>query len=361
MEKIVLYTVGVFFIFGVLDYILGNKFKLGEYFEEGIKSMGALGLSMIGILSITPLISDFILKYFVPFTIKVGIDPSIISSSFIAIDMGAFNIANNISQSKELIYFSGVLIASILGCTISFTLPLALGIINKKHFPLLCKGILCGVITLPVGLFIGGIMLKIPLSMIIINLAPIIILAIAISIGLYISIDKVITIFTWGGKFIVTIGFIGLGVQGFTSITGIVLVENLLPIEEALTTVGKIAIFLGGAYVMLEIIKKLLNSKLEKIRDKVGINSSSIAALIGSLASAIIIFSTFDELDDKGKVVCSAFSVAGAYVLGGQLGYVATEAKEIVVIYIIVKLLCGIFAVLLALFIMRKEDVKIIN
>ncbi|ATD56368.1 ethanolamine utilization protein EutH [Clostridium chauvoei] len=359
MEKIVLYIVSIFFIIGVLDYILGDRFKLGRYFEEGINNMGPLALSMVGILSVTPIISELILKYIVPITNKIAIDSSIVASSFIAIDMGAFKIAENISSTQEMIYFSGVLIASILGCTISFTLPLALGMIKEKRLPILCKGILCGIVTIPVGLFIGGLMLRIDFKILLINLMPIILLSILVSVGLYIALDKVIRIFTYIGKVIITIGFIGLGLQGFTSISGIVVIKNLLPIGEALTTVGKIAIFLGGAYVMLEIVKRLLGKQLELVKEKIGINSSSIAALIGSLASAIIVFSTFEDLDDRGKVICSAFSVAGAYVLGGQLGYVATEAKEIVLIYIATKLICGVLAIMLAFLITKKNSIVI--
>ena len=49
------------------------------------------------------------------------------------------------------------------------------------------------------------------------------------------------------------------------------------------------------------------------------------------------------------KIICSAFSVGGAYVFGGQLAYVVTEAKEVVFIYIIVKLISGLLAIVLAL------------
>ncbi|MGL5354754.1 MAG: ethanolamine utilization protein EutH, partial [Clostridium sp.] len=154
------------------------------------------------------------------------------------------------------------------------------------------------------------------------------------------------------------IGLIGFILQGFTSITGIKLISGLMPIEEVLTTVGKIAIFLGGAYVMIDVVKRLLYKQLEKLRLKVGLSASSIAALIGSLASAIIIFTTFEELDYRGKVICSAFSVGGAYVLGGQLGYVATEAKEVVLIYMFTKLLCGALAILVALVLVKKEEKK---
>ncbi|MEG2867680.1 MAG: ethanolamine utilization protein EutH [Terrisporobacter sp.] len=356
MEKIVLNIVAIFFIVGIVDYSLGNKFKLGNIFEDGIKNMGSLAISMVGILSITPLITDFIMRYLSPITELVGIDPTIISSSFIAIDMGAYNIAKGLDGSIELTYFSGVLIASILGCTISFTLPLALGIINKKHIEVLSKGVLCGIITLPIGIFIGGILLNLSIGVILINLLPIILLSIIVSLGIYFYPQVTIKLFSFIGKGIVVLGLIGLAIQGFSSITGVILINNLMPIEEALTTVGKIAIFLGGAYVMLEIIKRVLSRPLEKLESKVGLNSWSISALIGSLASAIIVFTTFDKLDYRGKVICSAFSVGGAYVLGGQLGYVATEANEIVLIYIVTKIICGILAIALATVVLKREE-----
>ena len=355
MEKIVLYLVAIFFVVGIIDYILGDKYKLGNVFKEGINNMGSLALSMVGILSITPLLSSLIIGKIAPITESIGIDSTIVSSSFIAIDMGAYNIAKDLGGSLEMTYFSGILIASILGCTISFTLPLALGIINNEHIHTLSMGILCGIITIPFGLFAGGLLLKLPINIIFINLLPIIVLSIIVSIGIYLHTSITIKVFTYIGKSIVILGLIGLAIQGFTSITGIVLVENLMPLEEALTTVGRIGIFLGGAYVMLEIVKKVLYKPLDKLKPHIGLNSWSIAALIGSLASAIIVFTTFDELDYRGKVICSAFSVGGAYVLGGQLAYVATEAREVVIIYIFTKLLCGALAVGLATIMLNKN------
>lgn len=356
MENIVLYLVGTFFVIGIIDYMLGNKFRLGSIFESGINNMGSLAISMVGILSITPIISNLIINNLSGFADKFGIDVTIISSSFIAIDMGAFNLAKDLAQTIEMQYFSGVLIASILGCTISFTLPLALGIIKKEDVKILSKGILCGIITLPIGLFVGGVLLKLPIKIVAINLLPIIILAIMLSLGIYFKTEITIKIFTYLGRGIVVMGLIGFIIQGFTSITGVNLISGLMPIDEALTTVGKIAIFLGGAYVMIDVAKWLLHRQLEKLRLKVGLSESSIAALIGSLASAIIVFTTFEELDYKGKVICSAFSVGGAYVLGGQLGYVATEAKEVVLIYMFTKLLCGALAIVLAIILIKKEE-----
>jgi ethanolamine transporter len=357
MEKIMLYIVGIFFVVGILDYIFGGRLNLSRGIESGIQSMGSLALSMIGILSITPIISDFLTRYIIPLFKDSFIDPSIISSSLIAVDMGGYKIAEAIGRSSEEIYFSGVLISSILGCTISFTLPLALGIIKEEDIDILCKGILCGIVTLPIGLFIGGILLKMSILKVLQGLLPIMIISVAIIIGLYKIPTKMIKYFKALAKFIFIIGLVGLGLQGVKSITGIALVKNLLPLEESITIVGKIAIFLAGANVMLEVIKLTFKSKIKELERKLGINSASVTALIGSLASAVIVFTDFDKLDKRGKLICSAFSVAGAYVFGGQLGYVVTEAKDIALIYILVKLISGFLAVLLALK-MTKEVVE---
>lgn len=355
MEKIVIYIVGIFFALGILDYIIGGKFNLSKGIESGIKSMGSLALSMIGILSITPIISDFLLKYVIPLFNNSFISPSILSSSIIAVDMGGYKIAEAISRNQTEIYFSGILISSMLGCTISFTLPLALGIINEKNIDILCKGILCGIVTLPVGLFLGGVLLKMPIMIILKSIFPIVLISLLIIIGLNKIPNIMIRYFKILAKIIFIIGIIGLGLQGIRSITGIELIGNLLPLEESITIVGKIAIFLSGANVMIEVIKRLFNNIIKKLGDIMAINSHSVTSLIGSLASAVIVFTDFDKLDNRGKVICSAFSVGGAYVFGGQLAYVVTEAKEIAFIYIVVKLISGLLAILLALKITKRE------
>lgn len=349
MEKIMLYIVGGFFLLGIVDYIIGGRFNLYKGIENGIKSMGSLALSMIGILSITPIISDIIIKYILPIFKNSFINPSVIISSFIAVDMGGYKITEAIANNHNMMYFSGILIASMLGCTMSFTVPLALGIINRNNIDIFCKGILCGIIALPIGLFIGGVLLQINLYNIIISILPIIIISIIISIVLNKAPNAMISFFKYIAKIIVMIGVIGLGLQGFTSITGIEIVENLLPLEEILTIVGKIAIFLGGANVMLEVIGRVLKKEISMLGNVLHINSISVTSLIGSLASAVIIFTNFDELDDRGKLICSAFSVGGAYVFGGQLGYVSIEAKEVILIYILVKLISGIIGVIIAI------------
>lgn len=360
MENLILYIISIFFLIGAVDYIIGNKLNLGNHFESGIKTMGPLAISMVGIISLTPVITEGLELFLVPLSKSIGIDPSIFISSIIAIDMGAFNVSQNIAVNDSMVHFAGVLMASTLGCTLSFTLPLALGIVKKDSRKDLFTGIVFGIITLPIGLFFGGLMLKIPAQLIIINLLPIIIIALILSFGIFYSSNITISILNVFGKGIVIISIIGIAIQGFQSISGIVIMDNLMPLDETLNIVGRIAIFLGGAYVLLEVIKRMLKSKLKGISEKFNISENSIVAFIGSLASAIVVFSTFEELDSKGKILCTAFSVGGAYVLGGQLGFVASESKEITLIYITTKLICGFLAVIIGIiYIKRKNKVLI--
>lgn len=356
MGNIVLYIVALFFLIGAIDYIEGNRLEIGQSFEEGIKTMGPLSISMVGILSLTPVFSKLLSKFLVPIAQRLSLDASIFAGSLIAIDMGGFNLSKDLSSSNEIGNLSGILMASILGCTISFTLPLAIGLVKKENLEFLFKGILCGIIALPIGLFAGGIMLKVLFKELIYNLIPVILISLGLSLGIVFMTSKIISLFQYIGKGIKFLSILGLAIQGVKSICGITLLDNLMPLEEVLTIVGKISIFLGGAYVILEIIKKCLKRFLEKLSNKTDMNISSIAALIGSFASAIVVFTNYDDLDDNGKVICAAFSVGGAYVFGGQMGYVSSVAPEILATYITVKLICGILAIIFAVIFLKYEN-----
>lgn len=356
MNNIVLSIIAFCFLMGAIDYIEGGKLKLSKSFEDGIKTMGSLAISMIGILSLTPFLAEVLTKLLIPISKIVHLDASIFPASLIAIDMGAFNLSKQLAETSIMGSFSGVLMSSILGCTISFTLPLAIGLVKEEMMEIIFKGILFGIVTMPIGLFIGGIMLNIPINILTYNLLPVLFLSIILTVGIIFVPKILIKIFRYLGKFIVFISIMGLIIQGIYSIVGIKLLENIMPLEEVITIVGRIAIFLGGAYVMLEVVKRFLKNQLIKFSNLLQVNINSIAALIGSLASAIIVFSNFDELDERGKIICTAFSVGGAYVFGGQMGYVSNVAPSMLSLYIFVKLLCGILAVLFALMYLKYEQ-----
>ncbi len=74
INEIVIWIITIFMILGGIDYCLGKKFGLGEQFEEGIMAMGALALSMAGIIVIAPLLSDILSPIIVPLYKLIGAD-----------------------------------------------------------------------------------------------------------------------------------------------------------------------------------------------------------------------------------------------------------------------------------------------
>ena len=65
-DEILIAVMAVFALLGGVDRILGNRFGLGEKFEEGILAMGSLALAMVGIVSLAPVLASVLRSIVVP-------------------------------------------------------------------------------------------------------------------------------------------------------------------------------------------------------------------------------------------------------------------------------------------------------
>ena len=100
-----------------------------------------------------------------------------------------------------------------MGPTIVFTIPVALSIIKKEDLPYLGAGVLAGLITIPIGCIVGGLLMNmvgysIGIGEIIINLVPVIIIAGLIVAGLWFAPAKMISgfnVFGAGVTIVITI------------------------------------------------------------------------------------------------------------------------------------------------------------
>lgn len=359
MEKIILLIMTTFFILGGIDYLIGNKFGIGSKFKEGISSIGILVLSMTGILAIAPFIGEIISIIFVPIGKMLNIDPSIFPSMFLAIDMGALDISKELATNVNMYIINGVIISSTLGATLSFSIPLALGIIKKENYKDLNKGLIYGISTMPIAAIVAGIILKVEARELILNLIPLLILALIIVIGMLKFEEKLEKAFNLFSKAITILSVTALMLIGASSILGINEVFEIFPINESIAVAGKIGIFLAGAYPFLEVVTKYVGKYFVVISEKLGMNEHSLINLIASMISNIIVFQNFDKLDKKGRIICTAFSVSGAFVLGGQLGFVSTQISESTSVYIISKIVAGIAAIILACIMLRKDEIAL--
>lgn len=356
MEKVILVIMCVFFVLGGIDYILGSKLGIGEKFKEGIESIGLLVLSMTGIYAISPIIGGFLRDIFVPIGDKLGIDISVFPSMLLAIDMGGLGISSELASSNEMYIVSGVIIASTLGATLSFSVPLALGLVKEKSSIYLTKGMIYGIATMPIAPLFAGLYLGIDIKVLLVNLIPLFALTIILIVGMLKFEDITQKIFTIFSKGILVVSLIALMLMGINSILGIEIIKGMIPINDALAVAGKIGIFLAGAYPFLKVLTKFFGKMFSGLANTVGVNVDSIIGIFAGMISNILIFQNFENLDNRGKVMCSAFSVSGAFVLGGQLGFVALETPKYITVYIISKLLAGAFAMILALAMSKKTS-----
>lgn len=361
MDKIVLYIITGFFIIGALDYAFGDKLKIGQKFNEGISTMGPMFLAIAGIYSLSPIMTEFLSEIFTPISNVLSLDPSLFPSMILAIDMGGYSLSETMALSSEMRLFSGVLLSSTLGTLVSFTLPVAMSIIEKKDIESFIKGTLAGIITIPIVCFVGGIIQGINMKVLLWNLTPVIIIVVLIMIAMKICCDKLVKVLAAVGKCITYIGMCGLIFQGINIITGATVISNLVDTQEVVFVAGKMALVLSGAYPMISVISRVFHKAFIVIGRKLGADSATVVGILGGLASNLLVFTTLKDMKEDGKIIACAFSVGGAFIFGGQLGFVSSKAPEILGTFIIVKFLAGIISIVFAeiLFIIprRKNQV----
>jgi len=350
----IIWVMVIIMIIGAFDKIIGNKLQLGKQFEEGLMAMGSLALSMAGIIVLAPKLSDWLSPVVVPLFEIVGADPAMFGGTLLANDMGGFFLAQQMTSDSEIVLFSGGILGAMMGATIVFSIPVGLGLIEVKDRPFLAQGILCGIITVPIGAMVGGLLMGMDFGKVVINLIPIIIVALFIALGLWRFPAKMISGFIIFGRVIVGIATIGLAIGGLEWLVGVQLFANQESLAVAFEIVGSIAITLAGAYGLVLIITKLFKKPLLSFGKLLGINEISAAGLIASLANNIAMFQTVKNMDDKGKVINIAFAVSASFAIGDHLGFTAGVAPEIIMPMIVGKVVGGLSAIAVAIYVTKN-------
>ncbi|MBQ8834136.1 MAG: ethanolamine utilization protein EutH [Oscillospiraceae bacterium] len=354
-HEILIAVMAGFAVLGAIDRIFGNRFGLGKEFEEGILAMGSLALAMVGIVSLAPVLANLLKPVIVPIYSFLGADPAMFAGTILACDMGGGALAMEMTADPQASMLGGVLTGSMLGATIVFTIPVAMGILQEEDRPAMAKGILCGIVTIPVGVLVGGIVAGFSIPMVLRNLIPIVIIAVLIAIGLWRAENAMVKGFALFGKFVVIVVTIGLAAAIVEALTGFVLIPGMAPISEGFATVGTIAIVLAGAFPLVFVVTKLLRRPLMAAGKWLGINDAAAAGLIASLANSIATFGMVKDMNPRGKVVNIAFAVSAAFVFGDHLGFTAGFAPELLPAMIAGKLTGGVTAIAVALWLTRKD------
>ena len=379
INSVIMLIMMIFMLVGAIDKIRGNKLGYGEKFEDGFNAMGPLAMSMAGVVAAAPVLSMLLGPILKPIYGIFGASPAMFSTTLLACDMGGYPLAMQLAGDDIAIgNFAGLILGTMMGPTIVFTIPVALGIIKKEDRGYLGAGVLAGMITIPIGCIVGGLMMNtlapeyhLSIITIIQNLIPVIIIAALIVIGLWFAPGPMIKGFNvfGAGVTIVTTALTAIAV--FEQITGImfpvfhIMVENPADgsrgLDSGLLVCGQIAIVLIGAFPMVEWITRTFGKALEKIGAALGMNEQGSAGMVANLANNIAMFNIMGEMNPKGKLLNVAFSVSAAFVFGDHLGFTAGNNADMIFPVIVGKLVAGVTAIIVANILAPKLLSKIEN
>ncbi len=122
----------LFAALGAVDEALGGKLGVAPAFRNGLAAMGPLCLSMAGIYSVAVSALSGMAGQggsALPF------DATLPAGLVLAPDMGGWAIAQALAATPQLAAYAGLLVASTLGCLVSFVLPASLGALLRGAVP----------------------------------------------------------------------------------------------------------------------------------------------------------------------------------------------------------------------------------
>lgn len=162
---------------GAADYAAGNRLGLGKEFEQGIMACGRLILCMAGFMVLAPLIAQKLGAVVSPLLRNVGMDPSILAGMLLANDAGGAALAMELAESEAAGLYSGLIVGSMLGTTVMLNIPTVMSFASREEHSAVIYGMLCGIITIPLGCLTGGLIAGFPVDMILINTVPVLMLS----------------------------------------------------------------------------------------------------------------------------------------------------------------------------------------
>ncbi|MBR4304877.1 MAG: ethanolamine utilization protein EutH [Clostridia bacterium] len=339
----------VFSVLGALDRIFGNRLGLGKEFEKGFMIFGSIALSMIGMIVLAPVIAQVLEPVFDWIYTSLGVDPSIIPASLFACDMGGASVAFGIARSGALGRLNGMVVSSMMGCMVSFTIPVALTLVAPQRHRELFLGLACGIAAIPAGCIAAGFMLGAGALELMINMLPLAAFSALCACGLIFAPELTVKVFSAFGVLIRVLIGIGLVLGLLEHFAGIRLIDSMGSIGEAGQICFGAVIVLSGAFPLMAVVSRLLRRPLGALGKLAGINEKSTMGFLSTIVTSITTFESMGEMDEKGAILNSAFAVSAAFVFGGQLAFTMAFDQGAVSAFIVGKLVSGICGLTVAM------------
>lgn len=377
--KLVIYLIMFFAFIGAVCSIYNEDSEIGQQFLNGIYSIGPIFLPVAGIMAASPYITAFVSSVFGTAFSFFGADPAIAATTFIAVDMGGYQLADTLAQSRES-WIMAMITGFMAGATIVFSIPVALKMLDKSDRRYLALGTMAGFLTIPVGVFTGTLIcyftnpvvredistaevstyqLHFEFAEIIFNLIPLTLICLMIAVGLFYIPQKMIKGFIVFGKImdsLLRLVFVFCVIEYFTgfftSIFGSWGFEPIIADEDdinrALEVSGYIGIMLCGAFPLVYVIKRYLSKPLSILGNKFGLSLDATASLLAGAANVLALFALIKDMKPEDKVKTIAFSVTSAFLIGDHLAFTANFQPNMILPVMFGKLFAGLLAVYIA-------------
>lgn len=343
-----------FALLGVLDKLIGDRFRLGQAFDKGLMTAGPLILSMAGMIVLSPVLAQGISSVLGPACQAVGMDISVLAG-FFPVDSGGATMAYELSDDLKLRAYNGIVVASMLGATICPVIPLSLQMVKKELHEDVILGLLCGIAALPAGCLLSGVIMGCPPLALLMNSLPMLVISGAICLGLWKKPRLVTKLFALLGKLLMAFVSVGILLGMLDMFAGVQVFDGMATLSEAFSIIGSIAVILAGVFPLLELVSRLLKRPMGWMSRRLDISDSAVLGLVTTLANSIPVFATLEKMDKRGRVLNMAFAVSAGYVFGDHLAFVLAYDRAYTLPMVVGKLLGGIVAIVLAMAVCKRD------
>ncbi len=379
ISDFIIYIIMACAVIGAFAAIKNAETGLGREFMEGFYVIGQIFVPCAGIMASIPYLSQFISTVIGPFLNQFGIDSAIAATSMIAVDMGGYQLADVLAETRES-WIIAMVIGYFLGPTLTFLIPVGLALVNKKDYKYMALGVMAGILTIPAGILVSCLFIAIskpeireavstnapslyPLllsfSEILITMVPLIIFVLLLAIGLRLYPDKMIKGFLIYGKLLDTgikLVLVFSIVEHFTGFFSFVfggwgfdpIIADSEDTFRALEVAGFIGIMLAGSFPFIYLFRNIFAKPLQKLAKALGMQEIGSMGLVASVANTLAMFHMVKDMPAKDKVINIAFSVCIATVFGDHLSFTANFQPNLILPIMLGKIVAAFLSVYLA-------------
>lgn len=353
---ILTYVMAAFMLLAAADRIFGCRLGLGCEFERGIELLGTMTLSMVGMIIAAPLIAHLMQPLLAH--LPSWIDPSILPSVLFANDMGGAPLAVEAARDEAIGAFHAMVVSSMMGCTVSFTIPFALGCVPKDLHRDMLLGLLCGIVTIPLGCFAGGLVCGLTPLALLVDLLPLLLFSAVLAAAILLVPALCIRIFSVLGVIIKAIITAGLAVGIFEFLCGIRLLPHVDTLENGIAIVVNACAVMTGTFPMIFLLSKLLAKPLRAVGRKIGINEASALGFVSSMATSVTTFSMMEKMDRRGIILNAAFLVSAGFVFTDHMAFTMAYMPEYLPAVTVGKLTAAVLSLVIAVPVMRRTNLS---